>query len=85
VALDLLASIDMVGVLPPALLRSCMQSGQLVELVLAHSLIPIQLGLYTRSGSPPTAPAKSAAAAIIAISKRLALTGELRSTAPLKA
>jgi hypothetical protein len=46
-------------------------------------LIPIQLGLYTRSGSPPTAPAKSAAAAILAISKRIALTGELRSTAPL--
>ena len=35
VALDLLASTDMVGVLPPALLRSCMHSGQLLELVLA--------------------------------------------------
>jgi hypothetical protein len=39
--------------------------------------------MYTRSGSPPTAPAKSAAAAILAISKRIALTGELRNTAPL--
>ena len=84
VALALIASTDMVGVLPPALLRACMQSGQLVELVLAQPLIPIQLGLYTRSGSPPTTPATSAAAAIIAISKRLALTGELRSTRPLK-
>ena len=84
VALALIASTDMVGVLPPALLRSCMQSGQLVELVLAQPLIPIQLGLYTRSGSPPTTPATSAASAIIAISKRLALTGELRSTRPLK-
>ncbi len=83
VALDLMAATDMVGVLPPAQLRSCMRSGQLVELVLARPLIPIQLGLYTRSGSPPTAPAKSAAAAIVAISKRLALTGELRSTVPL--
>jgi LysR family transcriptional regulator, regulator of abg operon len=83
VALELIASSDLLGVLPPALLRSCMQAGQLVELVLTQPLIPIQLGLYTRSGSPPTAPAKSAAAAIAAISKRLALTGELRSTRPL--
>ena len=85
VALDLMASTDMVGVLPPALLRSCMKSGQLVELVLTQPLIPIQLGLYTRSGSPPTTPATSAAAAIIAISKRITLNGELRSTSPLKA
>ena len=84
VALDLLASTDMVGVLPPALLRSCMRSGQLLELVLAQPLIPIQLGMYTRSGSPPTAPAKSASAAIIAILKRITSTGELRSTTPLK-
>ena len=84
VALELIASTDMVGVLPPALLRSCMRSGQLAELVLVQPLLPIQLGLYTRSGSPMTAPAKSAANAIIAISKRIALTGELRSTAPLK-
>lgn len=84
VALELIASTDMLGVLPPALLRACMQSGQLRELVLAQPLIPIQLGLYTRSGSPPTAPAKSAAAAIVSIAKRIALTGELRSTAPLK-
>ncbi len=84
VALELIASTDMLGVLPPALLRACMQSGQLRELVLAQPLIPIQLGLYTRSGSPPTAPAKSAAAAIVSIAKRIAMTGELRSTAPLK-
>ena len=84
VALDLMASTDLVGVLPPALLRSRMQSGQLTELVLTQPLIPIQLGLRTRSGSLPTTPASSAAAAIIAISKRLAMTGELRSTSPLK-
>lgn len=84
VALELIASTDMVGVLPPALLRSCMRAGQLAELVLVQPLMPIQLGLYTRSGSPMTAPAKSAATAIIAISKRIALTGELRSTVPLK-
>ena len=84
IALDLLASTDMVGVLPPALLRSCMKAGQLVELVLTQPLIPIQLGMYTRSGSPPTATATFAAAAIMAIAARIAVTGELRSTAPLK-
>ena len=84
IALDLLASTDMVGVLPPALLRSCMKAGQLVELVLTQPLIPIQLGMYTRSGSPPTATATSAAAAIMTIAARIAVTGELRSTAPLK-
>lgn len=84
VALDLIAATNMLGVLPPALLRSCMRSGQLVEVVLAQPLIPIQLGMYTRSGSPPTAPAKSAATAIIAISRRITSTGELRSTTPIK-
>ena len=84
IALDLLASTDMIGVLPPALLKSCMKAGQLVEMVLTQPLIPIQLGMYTRSGSPPTAAARSAAAAIMTIAARIALTGELRSTAPLK-
>ena len=84
IALDLLASTDMIGVLPPALLKSCMKAGQLVELVLTRPLIPIQLGMYTRSGSPPTAAATSAAAAIMVIAARIAVTGELRSTAPLK-
>ena len=84
-ALDLLAGTDMVGVLTPALLRACMKAGQLVELVLTKPLIPIQLGLYTRSGSPLTAPGKSAAATIASIARRIALTGELRSTSPLVA
>ena len=84
IALDLLASTDMIGVLPPALLKSCMKAGQLFELVLTQPLIPIQLGMYTRSGSPPTAVATSAAAAIMTIAVRIAVTGELRSTTPLK-
>lgn len=84
IALDLLAATDMVGVLPPALLKSCMKAGQLVELVLSEPLIPIELGLYTRSDSVPTGAATFAAAAIMSIAGRLAMTGELRSTAPLK-
>ena len=83
IALDLIAATDMVGVLPPALLRACIKSGQLDELVLAEPLLPIHLGLYTRAGSPATASAKAAADAIIAIAHRIALTGELRSTKPL--
>lgn len=83
IALDLIAATDMVGVLPPALLRTCIKSGQLEELVLAEPLIPIHLGLYTRAGSPATASAKAAADAIIAIAHRIAQSGELRSTRPL--
>jgi DNA-binding transcriptional LysR family regulator len=83
VALDLLAATDMIGVLPPALLRSCIQTRQLAELVLAQPLLPINLGLYTRAGSPLTRSAKLAADTIVAISHRLVKGGQLRSTAPL--
>jgi LysR family transcriptional regulator, regulator of abg operon len=83
VALDLLEATDMVGVLPPALLRACIESGKLVELTMAKPLLPINLGLYTRAGSPPTASAKSAIDLIVAISRRLAFSGVLRSTVPL--
>jgi LysR family transcriptional regulator, regulator of abg operon len=83
VALDLIAASDMVGVLPPALLRSCMKSGLLAELVLNKPLLPINLGLYTRAGSPPTPSAKSAVSLIVTMSRRIVGAGLLRSTAPL--
>jgi LysR family transcriptional regulator, regulator of abg operon len=83
IALDLLAATDMLGVLPPALLRSCMDSGKLVELTMAKPLLAINLGLYTRAGSPPTPSTKLAIELIVAISRRLAFSGELRATAPL--
>ena len=57
-----------------------MKAGRLVELVLTKPSIPIHFGLYTRSGSPLTESAKSAAATIATIARRIALTGELRST-----
>ena len=85
IALDLIAATDMIGVLPPALLRSCMKSGQLDELLLAQPLLPIYLGLYTRAGSPATASANAAADAIVAIAHRIAMTGKLRRTKPLVA
>lgn len=83
VALDLIAATDMLGVLPPALLRSCIKDGTLAELVLTKPLIPIHLGLYTRADSPPTPAARAAAEIIVGIAHRTALTGELRSTEPL--
>jgi LysR family transcriptional regulator, regulator of abg operon len=85
VALDLLAATDMVGMVPPALLRTCIESGKLMEVTMTKPLLPVNLGLYTRAGSPPTASAKSAIDLIVAISRRLAFSGELRSTAPLVA
>jgi LysR family transcriptional regulator, regulator of abg operon len=85
VALDLLEATDMVGVLPPTLLRACIESEKLMELTMSKPLLPISLGLYTRAGSPPTASSKSAIDLIVAISRRLAFSGELRSTAPLVA
>jgi LysR family transcriptional regulator, regulator of abg operon len=84
VALDLMAATDMVGVLPPGLLRSCMKSGQLVELRLEVPLFPINLGLYLRAGSPPTPAAKMAQEMIAAQFKRLVKGGALIDNAPLK-
>jgi LysR family transcriptional regulator, regulator of abg operon len=85
VALDLIAATDMVSVLPPQLLLNCIRSGQLRELVIAKPLLPINLGLYTRAGSPPTQSAKTATQQIITICHRLARAGTLRNTEPLQA
>jgi LysR family transcriptional regulator, regulator of abg operon len=84
VALDLIASTDMVSVLPPALLRSCMRSRQLSELRLEVPLLPINLGLYTRAGSPPTPSAKTSVDMILAQFRRLVKGGQLVDNAPLK-
>jgi hypothetical protein len=81
----LIAMTDMIGTLPPKLLRECIHKGQLAELVLEKPLIPIQLGLYTRADSPPTSAAKLAAQTIVAIAKRITMSGELRNTQPLSA
>lgn len=83
VALDLIAASDMVGLLPPALLRSCMAAGRLVELPMAKPLVPLDVGLYTRADSPTAPAAKAAAQIIVGIARRLALSGELRSTDPI--
>lgn len=83
VALDLMAATDMVGVLPPGLLRSCMKTGQLSELRLEVALLPINLGLYSRAGSPLTPAAKKTQEMISTQSRRLVKGGQLIDNAPL--
>lgn len=83
VALDLMAATDMVGVLPPGLLRSCMKTGQLSELRLEVALLPINLGLYSRAGSPLTPAAKKTQKMISTQSRRLVKGGQLIDNAPL--
>jgi LysR family transcriptional regulator, regulator of abg operon len=80
VALDLIAATDMIALLPPALLRSHMTAGRLIELRLAEPMVPLQVGLYTRAGSPASPAAKMAAQIIAAIARRLISSGELRNT-----
>lgn len=83
IALDLITASDLVGLLPPGLAHVHTVAGRLVELHVAHALVPLHLGLYTRADSPATPAAKAAAQIIVAIARRLAVSGELRSTAPL--
>lgn len=83
VALDLIAASDMVALLPAALLRSHMSAGRLVELRLTKPMVPLQVGLYTRAGSPASPAAKAAAQIIMAIARRLASSGELRNAEPI--
>lgn len=83
VALDMVAATDMVVVLPPALLLACMKSGRLVEIGMAKPLVPLQVGLYTRADTPPTPLAKAGAQIIVALARRLAAAGLLRSTTAL--
>jgi LysR family transcriptional regulator, regulator of abg operon len=85
VALDLMAATDMVGVLPPALLLNCMRSGQLAELRLDVPLLPINLGLYSRTGSLPSPSAKVTQEMISAQFQRLVKGGQLIDNAPLVA
>ncbi len=75
VALDLIANTDMVTVLPPQLLQQCIRDGRLAELPLVAPMLPIQLGLYTRSGSQPTAAAKATVAHIVTMAGRMARHG----------
>jgi LysR family transcriptional regulator, regulator of abg operon len=80
VALDLIAATDLISVLPPQLLEDCILTGRLSELILAEPMLPIPLGLYTRSGSHPTVAAAVAIDHIMAIAGRVAK--RLRLQAP---
>ncbi|HLB15503.1 MAG TPA: hypothetical protein VJM14_11260, partial [Burkholderiales bacterium] len=82
ILLDLAAATDMLAPLPPPLLRSCVVAGKLIEIPLSKPLVPLRVGLYTRADSPPTLAAKAVTQIVVAIARRYALSGELRSTAP---
>lgn len=83
VALDIISASDMIGLLPPALLRSYVSLGRLVELPLMKPLTPLVAGLYTRSEGTPSPAIKASIQVITGIARRLASTGNLRSTAPI--
>ena len=83
VLIDLAAVTDMLVPLPPQLLRSCVASGKLIEISLSKPLVPLIVGLYIRANSVPTPTTKAAMQIIVAIARRLTLSGELRSTTPI--
>jgi hypothetical protein len=57
--------------------------GRLLELPIAKPLVPLLVGLYTRSDGPASSLVKAAAQVIIQIARRTAARGDLRSTAPI--
>lgn len=83
VALDLIATSDLMTVLPPGLLAGCMAARRLAEIPLAEPLVPLVVGLYTRKDTPLTRAAKAGVQIATLIARRIAASGELRSTAPL--
>lgn len=83
VSLELVASSDLVTVLPPVLLSACIKSGKLGAIALDKPLLPLLVGSYTRADTPPTPLSRSAMQAIASIARRLASTGLLRGNRPL--
>jgi len=81
-ALDIVAATDMLIPVPPPLLRSCVAAGKLIEIPLTKPLVPLRVGLYTRADSPPLPATKAATQIIVAIARRFAASGELRTAAP---
>lgn len=84
VSLELIASSDLVTVLPPVVLRDCILSGKLQEIPLSEPLLPLVVGSYTRANSPPTPLMRAAVQEIQSIARRRMADGFLRSTAPLE-
>lgn len=85
VALDLIATSDMMTVLPPGLLTECIAAGRLAEVRLTQPLVPLIVGLYTRRDTPLTRAAKAGVQIASLIARRIAASGQLRSTAALAA
>jgi|GEM_PF-137598 len=83
VALELIAATDMLGVLPPHLLQTSVRAGKLEEIRLEQPLVPLVVGLYTRPDTPLTPAARATSQIIVAIARRIAATGGLRTTEPI--
>jgi LysR family transcriptional regulator, regulator of abg operon len=83
VSIELVASSDLVTVLPPNVLDTWMRAGRLIEIPLREPVLPLMVGSYTRSDTPPTAVARSAMQLIGAIARRWNANDWLRNNVPL--
>ncbi|MGH8707914.1 MAG: LysR family transcriptional regulator [Burkholderiales bacterium] len=81
-ALDMVAATDMLVPVPPPLLRSCIAAGKVIEIPLTKALVPLRVGLYTRADSPPLPATKAVTQIVVAIARRFAASGELRTAVP---
>lgn len=83
ILIDLATESDMLVPLPSPLLRSCVEDGRLIEIPLGKPLVPLIVGLYTRTNSLPNLVTQTTIHIIVDIARRLSISGELRSTAPI--
>ena len=83
VSIELVASSDLVTVLPPNVLDTWMRAGRLIEIPLREPVLPLMVGSYTRSDTPPTAVARTAMQLIGAIARRWNANDWLRNNVPL--
>lgn len=81
--IEIAALSDMLLQMPTSTLRPLVESGKLSEVHLKKPLAMLRVGLYSRADSSPTRAAKAATQIITSIARRYAISGELRSTAPL--
>jgi DNA-binding transcriptional LysR family regulator len=77
-ALEMVATSDLLLLVPAPLLQASVASGNFAEIPLVQPLMPLRVGLYTRADSPPMLATKSAVRIIRANASRYAASGELR-------
>jgi LysR family transcriptional regulator, regulator of abg operon len=79
VVFEAIAASDMLITLPPPLLRSLVARGKVIEIPLTTPLVPLRVGLYTRSDSPLSPSAKAAVQIIVEIARRFAAAKDARA------